>query len=86
MFARAAQQFDDKTNEPSSCLDGCEFTSKDGTKGRVCDASCEDGTPYGTKGCGAKRGKYGPHCRACYHDVELALVMAVSGDENPAIM
>eukprot|EP00752_Nemacystus_decipiens_P007288 g6521.t1 len=79
-----------KTNfvdeEHTDCLDGCEFTSKDGTKGRVCDSSCEDGDPYGTKGCAAKRGKYGPHCRACYNDVELALVMAVAGDENPAVM
>ena len=75
-----------RNNYDSSCLDGCEFTNKDGTKGRVCDTSCEDGDPYGTKGCGAKRGKFGPNCRACYNDVELALVMAVSGDENPAIM
>lgn len=52
----------------------------------MCDSSCEDGDPTGTKGCGAKRGKFGPHCRTCYNDVELALVMAASGDENPAIM
>lgn len=77
---------DDTVNNDSRCLDGCEFTTKDGKKGRVCDASCEEGDPYGTKGCGAKRGKYGAHCRACYHDVKLALLMAVSDDENPALM
>ncbi len=52
----------------------------------MCDNSCETGEPFGTKGCSAKTGKYGPNCRACYIDVELALEMADADDENPAIM
>lgn len=55
------------------CSDGCSYTSRDGTKGRRCDSSCETGAPYGTKGCHAREGKYGPDCRVCYYDVERAL-------------
>lgn len=52
----------------------------------MCDTSCETGEPYGTKGCAAKSGKFGPHCRACYNDVDLAIEMADLDEENPAIM
>ncbi|CAM9397785.1 unnamed protein product [Ectocarpus fasciculatus] len=61
------------SGSPISCLDGCEYTSKDKTRGRVCDTSCSDRDPYqGTHGCGAKSGKYGADCRACYNDVAKA--------------
>lgn len=52
----------------------------------MCDDSCETGEPFGLRGCEAKSGKYGPHCRACYRDVELALEMADDDEEHPAIM
>ncbi len=57
---------------PPSCMDECTYTSINGTRGRVCDATCEDGVPYGTLGCGAKSGIYGPQCRACFNDEEMA--------------
>ncbi|CAN0319161.1 unnamed protein product [Ectocarpus sp. 6 AP-2014] len=50
------------------CADGCEYTSKDGTRGRVCDSNCSRRDVYGTLGCGTKDGKYGAECRACYND------------------
>lgn len=56
-----------------SCEDDCEYANTHGTKGRVCDYSCEDGDPYGTRGCSASDGKYGPYCRACFYDVDMAL-------------
>lgn len=62
------------------CLDGCKRTSNDGRKGRVCDYSCKNGTPYGTLGCGAKKGQYGPYCRVCYNDRELAVKADTSTD------
>ncbi|CAN0201368.1 unnamed protein product, partial [Ectocarpus sp. 12 AP-2014] len=62
------KQYEDSPDE-EGCLDGCEYTSKDGTKGRVCDSNCSRGDAYGTLGCGAKSGKYGAECRACYNDV-----------------
>ncbi|CAN0144492.1 unnamed protein product, partial [Ectocarpus sp. 13 AM-2016] len=33
------KQYEDSPDE-EGCLDGCEYTSKDGTKGRVCDSNC----------------------------------------------
>ena len=54
------------------CLSGCAYTSKDGTRGRVCDLSCESGDPYGTKGCGARQGRYGANCRTCYNSFDKA--------------
>ncbi|CAN0034024.1 unnamed protein product, partial [Hapterophycus canaliculatus] len=59
-----------KTNR---CLADCTHTNRDGTKGRVCDISCESGMPYGTLGCSAKGGKHGLLCRLCYNDVTKAL-------------
>lgn len=56
-----------------TCEEGCDFTSADGTTGRVCDETCEDGNPYGTHGCEAAQGAYGAYCRFCYNDVETAL-------------
>lgn len=53
--------------------EGCPYTSKDGTRGRVCDETCKDGDPYGTLGCRAKKGKYGNYCRACYNDRDKAI-------------
>lgn len=67
-----------------SCMDDCIYTSKDGTRGRVCDATCDDGVPYGTLGCGAKSGIYGPHCRACYNDEDKARKQ--DSPDNRAIM
>ncbi|CBJ28664.1 hypothetical protein Esi_0117_0037 [Ectocarpus siliculosus] len=55
-------------DETPKCLDGCEYTSKDGTRGRVCDANCSRRDVYGTLGCGTKDGAYGTECRACYND------------------
>lgn len=56
-----------------SCHDDCETTYTSGRTGRVCDATCEDGYPYGSLGCGAKEGAYGFNCRACFNDVDDAL-------------
>ncbi|CAM9350086.1 unnamed protein product [Scytosiphon promiscuus] len=66
------------------CMDSCQYTSKDGTRGRVCDNTCEDGVPYGSLGCGAKSGIFGPHCRACYNDVAKAT--ARDSPDNRAII
>ncbi|CAN0334430.1 unnamed protein product, partial [Ectocarpus sp. 12 AP-2014] len=77
------KQYEDSPDE-EGCLDGCEYTSKDGTKGRVCDSNCSRGDAYGTLGCGAKSGKYGAECRACYNDVEKARKQDTPG--NRAIM
>ena len=55
------------------CLSGCTHTSEDETRGRVCDESCETGDPYGTRGCGAREGRYGENCRVCYYDLSLAV-------------
>lgn len=55
------------------CLAGCTYTSKDGTRGRVCDASCDTAIPYGINGCGAKKGRFGGNCRVCYYDMDKAL-------------
>ncbi|CAM9712766.1 unnamed protein product [Ectocarpus sp. 4 AP-2014] len=77
------EQYEDSPDE-EGCLDGCEYTSKDGTKGRVCDSNCSRGDAYGTLGCGAKDGKYGADCRACYNDVEKARKQDTPG--NRAIM
>lgn len=57
----------------------------DGTRGRVCDPSCKSGDPYGTKGCSAKKGRYGSDCRVCYIDLEKALAYDDSSGER-AIM
>lgn len=55
---------------PPSCAVGCEYTSADGTEGRVCDVSCHTGDPYG---CDAANGAYGRDCRTCYNDTPTAL-------------
>ncbi|CAM9966819.1 unnamed protein product [Ectocarpus sp. 6 AP-2014] len=68
----------------NGCFDGCTYTSRDGTKGRVCDLSCKTGEPYGTYGCAAKSRKYGLSCRRCYNDVAKALKKDTP--ENRAIM
>ncbi|CAM9840562.1 unnamed protein product [Scytosiphon promiscuus] len=68
----------------NTCLDGCERTSSNGTKGRVCDSSCETGEPYGKLGCSAKQGQYGRFCRTCYNDIDLA--MAADTADDRAIM
>lgn len=66
------------------CSEHCPYTSRDGTKGRVCDSSCESGDPYGTKGCNARQGRFGLDCRVCYYDVVRAMKND-SGDDR-AIM
>ncbi|CAN0527386.1 unnamed protein product, partial [Ectocarpus sp. 12 AP-2014] len=66
------------------CTDGCEYTSKDGTRGRVCDANCSRRDVYGTLGCGTKDGAYGTECRACYNDGDKAHKQDTP--ENRAIM
>lgn len=66
------------------CSSGCEYTCKDGTRGRVCDSSCATGDPYGTNGCGAKQGRYGEYCRVCYYDLDKALKQ--DDPDNRAIM
>lgn len=60
--------------KPSSCHETCG-TIFDGTvsEGRVCDHTCEDGNPYGTRGCNASGGVYGAHCRSCFYSAEAAL-------------
>lgn len=68
----------------NSCHDDCEYTTKDGTKGRYCDDTCEDGNPYGTNGCNAEGGKHGPYCRTCYYSLEKALKLDMH--DNRAIM
>ncbi|CAM9443683.1 unnamed protein product, partial [Ectocarpus sp. 8 AP-2014] len=75
---------DEDSPDEEGCMDGCEYTSKDGTRGRVCDSNCSGGDAYGTLGCGAKNGKYGADCRACYNDVEKARKQDTP--ENRAIM
>eukprot|EP00903_Cladosiphon_okamuranus_P009984 g9470.t1 len=59
--------------DPDCDVDGCPWIKSSGKVGRVCDVSCASGDPYGTLGCGARNGKYGPNCRFCYYDVERAL-------------
>ncbi|CAM9449896.1 unnamed protein product, partial [Ectocarpus sp. 8 AP-2014] len=54
------------------CSSSCEYTSRDGTRGRVCDANCSTPDVYGTRGCNAKQGTYGEECRACFNDVDKA--------------
>ncbi|CAM9959055.1 unnamed protein product [Pylaiella littoralis] len=66
------------------CLSGCTSTSRDGTKGRVCDTTCAKGEPYGTHGCSAKNGMYGLFCRVCYNDITKALKN--DSPDNRAIM
>ncbi|CAB1099444.1 unnamed protein product [Ectocarpus sp. CCAP 1310/34] len=66
------------------CMDKCEHTSNDGIRGRVCDSTCEDGHPYGNLGCSAKGGRFGPHCRTCFNDVDMALMRDTP--KNRAIM
>ncbi|CAM9138496.1 unnamed protein product [Ectocarpus sp. 12 AP-2014] len=66
------------------CTDGCEYTSKNGTRGRVCDANCSRRDVYGTLGCGTKDGAYGTECRACYNDGDKAHKQDTP--ENRAIM
>ncbi|CAM9459802.1 unnamed protein product [Scytosiphon promiscuus] len=68
----------------SRCDTGCERTSLDGTRGRVCDPNCSDPSVYGTLGCSAGQGSFGAECRACYNDVDLAL--AQDTPEDRAIM
>lgn len=56
-----------------SCdTESCPYTNAAATKGRVCDPSCSTGE-YGSLGCGAKGGRYGPECRACFFNVNKAL-------------
>eukprot|EP00903_Cladosiphon_okamuranus_P014588 g13529.t1 len=69
---------------PKYCTPECERTSKDGTRGRVCDISCDSGEPYGKKGCSAKGGEYGMFCRTCYNDIRMA--MRADSPDDRAIM
>ncbi|CAN0358219.1 unnamed protein product [Ectocarpus sp. 12 AP-2014] len=71
-------------DEPSDCDDSCEYTSNDGTTGRVCDDTCEDGDPYGFLGCDTNDGQYGGNCRYCFNDVDSALEF--DAQDNRAIM
>ena len=64
----------------TSCLDGCTYTSTDGTSGRVCDASCQNGVPFGLFGCSTNDGEYGADCRACYIDTVKAMSQMDKGD------
>ncbi|CAN0456913.1 unnamed protein product [Ascophyllum nodosum] len=66
--------------ETESCLDGCTYTSTDGTSGRVCDVSCQNGVPFGLFGCSTNDGEYGAHCRACYIDTVKAMSQMDKGD------
>ncbi|CAM9467044.1 unnamed protein product [Ectocarpus sp. 12 AP-2014] len=77
------KQYEDSPDE-EGCMDGCEYTSMDGTRGRVCDSNCSRRDAYGTLGCGAKGGKYGADCRACFNDVGKARKQDTPG--NRAIM
>ena len=67
-----------------SCSDSCPYENNDRTMGRVCDASCEDGNPYGMLGCDARDGEFGPYCRACFYDTAMAL--AQDSRDDRAIM
>ncbi|CAM9403327.1 unnamed protein product [Ectocarpus fasciculatus] len=66
------------------CSSSCEYTSRDGTRGRICDANCSTPDVYGTRGCNAKQGTYGEECRACFNDVDKARKQDTP--ENRAIM
>lgn len=59
----------------NSCDDSCE-TTDDGMmrQGRVCDYTCEDGNPYGTRGCNASEGLHGAYCRTCFYSADEARV------------
>ena len=58
----------------SSCdEEKCPRTYSNGLRGRICDPTCKDGNPYGTKGCGAKGGQFGDLCRVCHIDENKAL-------------
>ncbi|CAN0343563.1 unnamed protein product [Ectocarpus sp. 12 AP-2014] len=75
---------DDSSSSDAACSSRCAYTSKDGTKGRVCDSNCSSPNVYGTKGCGAKQGIYGADCRVCYNNVDRALKQ--DSPDNRAIM
>ncbi|CAB1119417.1 unnamed protein product [Ectocarpus sp. CCAP 1310/34] len=75
---------DDSSSSDPGCSSRCTYTSKDGTKGRVCDSNCSTPNVYGTKGCGAKQGIYGADCRVCYNNVDRALKQ--DSPDNRAIM
>ena len=68
----------------NSCDEECPYTNSNGFRGRVCDPSCADGVPFGTNGCGAREGRHGDLCRACYIDVQRA--QNNDGPDNRAIM
>ncbi|CAM9611334.1 unnamed protein product [Ectocarpus sp. 12 AP-2014] len=68
----------------SGCTDSCEYTSNDGTTGRMCDPTCENGDPYGVLLCDTKSGQYGSNCRYCFNDVDRA--MKFDSPDNRAIM
>ncbi|CAM9319802.1 unnamed protein product [Ectocarpus sp. 12 AP-2014] len=73
-----------KDDSIPKCSSSCEYTSSDGTRGRVCDANCSTPDVYGTRGCNAKQGSYGEECRACFNDVDKARKQDTP--ENRAIM
>ncbi|CAM9900657.1 unnamed protein product, partial [Ectocarpus fasciculatus] len=75
---------DDSSSSDTGCSSRCAYTSKDGTRGRVCDPNCSSPNVYGTKGCAAKGGIYGDDCRVCYNDVDRALKQ--DSPDNRAIM
>eukprot|EP00752_Nemacystus_decipiens_P001258 g1256.t1 len=85
--SRRLQQTGGSGNDDDGCEDDCDFTGA--TTGRVCDASCEDGDPWGTLGCpvGAVYGDlgysvtdYGDNCRVCFTDEDTALEYDTADD------
>lgn len=66
------------------CTNSCEYTSNDGTTGRMCDPTCEDGDPHGVLFCDTKSGQHGSNCRYCFNDVDRA--MKFDTPVNRAIM
>ncbi|CAB1098702.1 unnamed protein product [Ectocarpus sp. CCAP 1310/34] len=79
-----ARKQDTPENRAIMCSSSCEYTSRDGTRGRVCDANCSTPDVYGTRECNAKQGTYGEERRACFNDVDKAREQDTP--ENRAIM
>lgn len=76
-------------NQGGELVDGC--TASCGVEGAgvstVCDRSCSGGANsrarFGGWMCGAGDvGEYGPHCRACFNDVQVALAVEKEKEEE----
>lgn len=66
---------------------GCEATchANGDNTGRICDPSCSEDNPvYGKRGCGTRNGRYGPNCRTCYFNFEMAHERQANG--RPVVM